>query len=38
MKEVASSNADKSGRGEGEGLDIFGHPFQFGLWKREEGI
>ena len=26
------------GQGKGEGLAVSGHPFQCGLWKREEGI
>ena len=33
-----SYDADKSGQWEGEGLAAGGHPFQCGLWKREEGI
>ena len=30
-REGASNNADKSGQGEGGGLAVSGHPFQYGL-------
>ena len=37
-REGVSSNADKSGQWVGGGLEVSGHPFQCGLWKREKGI
>ena len=37
-REGASSNADKTGQGQGGGLVVSGHPFQCELYKKEEGI
>ena len=37
-RQGVSSNADKSGQGEGRSLAVSGHPFQCSLWKKEEGI
>ena len=36
-REGANNDTGKSGQGEGRDLAVCGHPFQCGLWKREEG-